>query len=75
MPGVNSSKAKIVAENLRLRVESEAILFRREKIKYSVSLGGGSFPTNAKYAKDLLQIVDDALYKAKSGGRNTVCWA
>ena len=74
MPGVGIKQAKIIAENIRLRVEAEPILFRRKKIQYTISAGISSFPTNAKYAKDILQVADDALYKAKKKGRNRVCW-
>lgn len=75
MQGASVEKALTVAENLRLRVEAEPILFRRKKIAYTISLGVAGFPTNAKYPQDLIQAADDALYEAKKQGRNKVCSA
>lgn len=75
LPEADKDKAQTIAENLRVRIEAEPILFRRKKIDYTVSVGVATFPENAKYAQELLQAADDALYKAKEGGRNRVCSA
>lgn len=75
LPEASKEKALTIAENLRVRIEAEPILFRRKKITYTVSVGVATFPENAKYAKELLQACDDALYQAKEKGRNQVCSA
>ncbi len=74
---VSSSKEKTkeVAEILRKRVENTPVIFRRNRIKFTISLGVASFPEDAKFLEDLIKKADQALYKAKREGRNRVCIA
>ncbi len=58
-------------ENARARIES-----MREKIerdtKVTVSVGISYFPSDATTLKDLIDTADEALYRAKSAGKNRV---
>ena len=66
------SKAKAVAENIRVKVESEKFLLRREETHVTVSIGVSIFPKDAKTSNDLIKTADQNLYKAKDTGRNKV---
>ena len=69
---------KIVAERLRLSIESEEIAFDRTmRLRVSISIGG----THAIPGRDhptpdgLLSAADHCLYQSKELGRNRVTWA
>ncbi|MCD6134438.1 MAG: sensor domain-containing diguanylate cyclase [Candidatus Omnitrophica bacterium] len=62
-----------VAEAIRKKVENSSIDFRRNKIKFTVSIGVATFPQDAKMLDDLIMEADNALYRAKKEGRNRVC--
>lgn len=40
----------------------------------SASIGIALFPENAKTAENLIKIADQAMYAAKNGGKNTLCY-
>jgi GGDEF domain-containing protein len=56
-----------LAEQLRKRVESNVSPVGSN---ITISLGIGNMPNTANYQLELLNLVDQALYKAKAGGRN-----
>ena len=74
---VSSSKEKTkeIAEALRKKVETASVIFRRNKVNFTVSLGVSCFPEDAKFLEDLIKKADQALYEAKRRGRNRVCIA
>lgn len=39
----------------------------------SLSIGVANFPRDGKFAEDLIDAADQALYRAKRGGRNCIC--
>ncbi len=43
------------------------------ELKVTVSVGISSFPENGRPNEELLSLVDQALYRAKGGGKNKVC--
>jgi diguanylate cyclase (GGDEF)-like protein len=42
-------------------------------LKVTVSVGVSSFPENRRSEEELINAVDQALYRAKGSGKNTVC--
>ncbi len=64
---------KEVAHRIRKKVQGNEMLFGdRDKFNATISLGFCCVIPKNLNKKDLLKIADDALYKAKSSGRNMV---
>ncbi|VAX24133.1 hypothetical protein MNBD_NITROSPINAE03-908 [hydrothermal vent metagenome] len=71
LPQTDAGMARVVAERIRTDIESESFATDKGKLKVTVSLGicdttAGDFDSGAQ----LLSKADEALYKAKNGGRN-----
>ncbi len=68
--------AQIVMDRLRKAVEAEVFHYENHDINLTVSIGISSNESSSKMTTDrLLDMADEALYKAKSGGRNRcVCY-
>jgi diguanylate cyclase (GGDEF)-like protein len=66
-----------VAERLRSRVADYHFEHREEQPggQVSVSIGVSSFPEDAVEGEGLVRTADEALYKAKHQGRNTMILA
>lgn len=73
LPNCPKSKAKQLAEKIRIKIESHELLLRREKTKITVSIGVAAFPQDGQMKEDIIFKADKALYKAKETGRNKVC--
>ena len=69
---ITTVPAMVVAERLRLAVESTAISSARGSLSVSVSIGVAERSSNHSSLSEVLAISDAALYKAKSAGRNKV---
>ncbi|OYT71445.1 MAG: hypothetical protein CFK52_08090 [Chloracidobacterium sp. CP2_5A] len=69
------SQAAILAERLRRRVAEYPFVGRESQPggRLTISLGVASLPSDANDAKQLLELADRALYRAKQSGRNRVC--
>lgn len=71
--GIDLASAKHFAERLREWVAGYPFVFDGRTIPVTTSLGVASFPqTSADSGKALLAKADEALYRAKTGGRNRV---
>lgn len=74
LPGIKKNSIKPLAERIRKSVEKAA--FYKEEVQPSgrvtISLGGSNFPKDADNMNELIHKADEALYKAKSMGRNQV---
>ena len=72
IPGTTSASAAAIGEEIRHAIAEHR--FEREGIKLSVgiSIGVASFPENAPDPGTLFQRADEALYRAKQGGKNRV---
>ena len=74
LPETDASGAYVVAEKVREAIESH--LFGDEAegrtSHLTVSVGLATFPTHADSKETLLREADDALYRAKSGGKNRI---
>lgn len=72
MPGADLEAARVAAERVREAVEREKFLIPGgEAIEITVSIGVAGYE-HADTADRLLKRADEALYAAKSGGRNQV---
>lgn len=72
LPDCPKAKAVELADEIRRKVQEREIVLRRQKTHVTVSVGVASFPKDAKAKEDLIYKADEALYKAKEGGRNKV---
>ena len=75
LPHADQGQALQVAERVRKAVLAHAFPGRtaRETLKATVSIGVASSPVNAKTKAELIDRADQALYLAKSEGRNRAC--
>ncbi len=76
LPEITKEQALKVADKLRRKIENTA--FENEASqpggKLTISLGLAVYPTDSEDPDHLLKYADDALYLAKTLGRNTVAW-
>jgi diguanylate cyclase (GGDEF)-like protein len=78
MPDEATDGALLAADRLRLLVEAEAITHSAQTQPGVVTLSGGVstwYPGSTRTAADVIAAADEALYVAKSRGRNRVCVA
>lgn len=79
LPETNEDGAYILSEKLRGIVQTTPVVYSNEicfdhDLYCTVSIGVACFNSQRhKHFKDLLRDADNALYKAKSSGRNKVC--
>ncbi|MBU2675741.1 MAG: GGDEF domain-containing protein [Gammaproteobacteria bacterium] len=71
LPGASVEGAGEVCERIRQSIEAMAVRDRGQTIGCTVSLGFASIPaTTAEDETALIQVTDEALYRAKNDGRN-----
>ena len=71
LPQSDSQGAKVLAERLRIKIEKyEYPVVTVKPLHITVSIGIATYPTDATKKDYLIKAADDALYKAKSLGRN-----
>lgn len=77
LPELNKEQARALAQKLVYLIQNTEIPCKKEgpKIELTISLGISSFPADGRNEELLLKMADDALYRAKEAGRNTVCVA
>jgi diguanylate cyclase (GGDEF)-like protein len=73
LPETNKVNTIIKAERIRKKIQDMALVFDGKKINISVSGGIATFPQDALEAEKLIHCADQALYRAKSEGKNRVC--
>ncbi len=75
VPETGEAGAIAFAERLRDKIQSHAFdIGKGQPLKLTVSIGVADFPeAKIESAEDLLECADQALYRAKAGGRNLVC--
>ncbi|MBN2097267.1 MAG: sensor domain-containing diguanylate cyclase [Candidatus Omnitrophica bacterium] len=69
-PGPQAQK---LAEWIREKIEKKPFLLRRETTNVSISGGLTFYPQHGKDKTTLIRTADQALYKAKSEGKNKIC--
>ncbi len=72
MPGASANIATQRAEELRMAVENNAVLYNGEDLRTTISCGVATFPDNGTTVQALIKNADRALYAAKDNGRNNV---
>ncbi|MCM1985163.1 sensor domain-containing diguanylate cyclase [Lyngbya confervoides] len=76
LPNADLEEAQVVANRLCLGIAAGAIrLSEALSVQVTASLGCATFPSTASSEHALLTQADQALYRAKAGGRNQVCLA
>ncbi|QCI10058.1 diguanylate cyclase [Pseudomonas putida] len=71
LPQTSPPAAAQVAESMRAAIEACPFHFKGERVVITVSIGLGTFRTGER-GDQVLKRADDALYRAKSQGRNRV---
>lgn len=72
LPETNADQAEVIAQRIRWSVEAERVRFRDSEVKFTASLGLAALTEGDAAVSDLLARADEALYRAKSEGRNRV---
>jgi len=77
LPGLRKKEALIIAQKIRSLIASYHFpdIVHNDRCRVTVSLGVSSFPEDASEIRYLLATADHNLYRAKSMGRNTVCYS
>ncbi len=72
LPQTPVDNARIVAEKIRQKVQSNVLVHDGNKIKITISAGVGEVALPSDTMEDFIARVDAALYLAKESGRNQV---
>jgi diguanylate cyclase (GGDEF)-like protein len=72
LPDTAVDGAKLVADRLRVRIAALEVPSKKGVLKFTVSIGVASYPGADDNIAALLKAADEALYRAKHGGRNRV---
>jgi len=73
LPGVGLAGALRLAWELRAAIEARVIPFQGKLLGVTISIGAACCPDHSQSAASLVSAADNALYRAKSSGRNCVC--
>src|SRR5918997_3471700 len=73
LPGLAKAEALEVAEEIRRRVEGHAFAEKDATVHPTLSLGVAAHPEDGETRAALTRAADEALYRAKRAGGNTVC--
>ena len=71
-PGTTLEEAVILADRLRMTIETETIHHDETEISITLSAGVALMSKEDSNVEDLIKRADDALYQAKEAGRNRV---
>ena len=72
LPHTNLEGAYVMAERLRLCIKNSPAQYNDVEIPLSVSIGVASYHKDIKDEDEIFKMADDALYEAKSRGRDLV---
>jgi diguanylate cyclase (GGDEF)-like protein len=77
LPETSKRQARVLAEKIRKEIEQTHFEFQDNQPggRVTISVGVSTFPDDAVHLKDLIEKADQALYRAKEGGRNSVVLA
>lgn len=72
LPDTDKEEALKMAHDVRKKIEDHEVILRRQKTHITASFGVACFPDDTRLKDELMMKADEALYKAKEGGRNRV---
>jgi diguanylate cyclase (GGDEF)-like protein len=73
LPQTSGEDARVVAERCRNTIASTTLAYQNRALRVTVSAGVAALPeAKASSIEDLVRLADEALYRAKAGGRNRV---
>jgi len=72
MPGTPAETALARAETFRQTLENSALPATGQSIHITLSAGIAVYPENGSSVDEIIRLADQALYQAKTGGRNRV---
>ena len=72
LPKTNLRQAFEIAERLRKLIENKEFLYDGKRLPVTASIGVADYRQGVVTGTDLFKRADDAVYKAKEGGRNQV---
>jgi diguanylate cyclase (GGDEF)-like protein len=70
--GTDKKGSIILAERIRVSVESAPFVFEEKRIPITISIGSSTISDDIGSDKKLIEVADAYLYKSKEGGRNRV---
>jgi diguanylate cyclase (GGDEF)-like protein len=70
LPDTDEAGAKNVAERIRANIDRHKFRAYDESMEVKVSIGAALYPRHSDMAQGLIDKSDQALYRAKQGGRN-----
>ena len=73
LPGADLGRAAEIGEQIRRTINEHHFERDRVVLHPGISIGAASCPESANEASALFQRADEALYRAKHGGKNRVC--
>jgi diguanylate cyclase (GGDEF)-like protein len=73
LPETNKVNTIIKAERIRKKIQDMPLVFDGKETQITISGGVATFPQDAKDAHELINCADQALYRAKSEGKNRIC--
>lgn len=73
LPETNKVNTIIKAERIRKKIEELPLVFDGREVNISISGGVATFPQDAEDSYGLIRCADQALYRAKSEGKNRIC--
>ena len=73
LPGFPASGAMRIGELIRAAIQNTPTIYEQQTLNVTVSIGAASLPLHCDSETTLIARADEALYQAKSSGRNRVC--
>jgi diguanylate cyclase (GGDEF)-like protein len=70
--GTGKDEAKTLGEEIRAEVKDKPFEKDSVTVRVSISIGVATFPEDGKTLDEITKCADEALYRAKAKGRNTV---
>jgi two-component system cell cycle response regulator len=72
LPGLDLAATALLGEEIRCAIAAHSYRHESIELKPGISVGAASFPESAGDAESLFKRADEALYRAKRGGKNQV---